>query len=213
MVTELRNSESVFRIQNYELNGAYNAVAIYLTLLVVILLSHNLAKFALWSAAITFALLAQYINPIQQGTSDLIESELAIQIQQIEKSPSGVWASNDKKLDAVLIANAKSNLSGQQLNGPNLVAWQIFDPTENSKLMWNRGSSFVTFNWTPDAVVTIENPANDVIQISVNPCNEVLNEFELKWILSAEELNYSCLVNSKVIEAENGTRYFIYSRS
>jgi hypothetical protein len=213
MVTELRNSESVFRIQNYELNGAYKAVAIYLTLLVVILFSQNLAKFALWNAAIAFALLTQYINPIQQGTSDLVDSELAIQIQQIEQSEPGVWASNERNLDAVLIANAKSNLSGQQLNGPNLAAWQIFDPTESSKLMWNRGSSFVTFNWTPDAVVTIENPANDVIQISVNPCNEVLNEFELKWILSAEELNYSCLVNSKVIEAENGTRYFIYSRS
>ena len=67
-------------------------------------------------------------------------------------------------------------------------------------------------NWIADNSVSIENPANDVIQININPCNELLDEFELKWILSDSDLNYPCLIKTKSITNAEGINYLIFQR-
>ena len=184
----------------------------FIGVLFVLLFIQKAAQIILWVTTITFAILAQYINPIQQGTGDLLNSQLAREIQQIERTSSGAWASNDRVLDAVLIANTSQLISGQQLNGPNLESWKLFDPTSSQKEVWNRASSFVYMNWISEEKVVIENPANDVIQISINPCNSTLDNLNLKWILSKSELNFECLSPFKIIETDDGNKFFIYGR-
>jgi hypothetical protein len=185
---------------------------LFIGVLFVLLFIQKAAQIILWVTAITFAILAQYINPIQQGTGDLLNSQLAREIQQIERTSSGAWASNDRVLDAVLIANTSLLISGQQLNGPNLESWKLFDPTGSQKEVWNRASSFVYMNWIPEEKVVIENPANDVIQISINPCNATLDNLNLNWILSKSELNFECLSPFKIIETDDGNKFYIYEK-
>jgi hypothetical protein len=104
-------------------------------------------------------------------------------------------------------------LSGQQPNGPNNNSWRKFDPEESQTSVWNRASSFVIMNWISDESIGIENPANDVIQVNINPCNPLLADFDLKWILSNSELNYPCLTQKSSIEKQDGISYLIYRRN
>lgn len=210
---DISNPGNVFRIQPYELGQIRIALIIYFLILGLFFVSKKIGTIAIWIAIIFAGLLAQVINPIQHGTGDLLNSDLAKQIQQIELTDSGTWASNSRELDAVLIANVNNMLSGQQPNGPNNNSWRKFDPEESQNSVWNRASSFVIMNWISDESIGIENPANDVIQININPCNSVLADFNLKWILSNSELNYSCLTQTSSIENQDGISYLIYRRN
>ncbi len=212
IVFDVRNSESVFRIQPYEFTDIYISITLFIGTLLILLFIPKAAQIIFWTTAILFAILAQFINPIQQGTGDLLNSQLAQEIQQVESTTSGTWASNDRVLDAVLIANTSQLISGQQLNGPNLESWKLFDPTSSQKEVWNRASSFVYMNWTSEEKAVIENPANDVIQISINPCNSTLDNFNLKWILSKSELNFECLSPFKTVTTDDDNNFFIYER-
>ena len=209
---DISSSNNVFRIQPYQFANLRIWLIIYLLIFTALFVNKKIGTTFIWLTAVIVGLLAQIVNPIQHGTSDLLNSNLAKQIQQIESSDSGTWASNSRELDAVLIANVNQVLSGQQPNGPDEYKWQKFDPTESQKDIWNRASSFIFMNWISDESIVIENPANDVVQISINPCNQVLDEFQLKWILSMTELNYSCLSQSSMINSADGTKYLIYRR-
>ena len=209
---DISDPNNVFRIQPYQIDQIQISLFISLILLFSLFLTKKIGTVTIWLIATVTALLAQIVNPIQQGTSDLLNSELAKQIQYFELKESGTWASNSRELDAVLIANVSNTLSGQQPNGPNELAWQKFDPQNAQASVWNRGASFIFMNWIADNSVSIENPANDVIQININPCNELLDEFELKWILSDSDLNYPCLVKTKSITNAEGINYLIFQR-
>ncbi len=213
ILREVNNTENVFRIQPYQLQDVYWSIALFVVLIGGLVFIGKLRAVIMWAFVLVFAISAQYVNPIQQGTGDLIESELAGQIQEIELISSGSWVSNSRELDALLIANADELLSGQQLNGPDEVSWQLFDPQNAQQDAWNRGSSFVIFNWTSDPNIYINNPANDVIQVSIDPCNSVLDQFQLKWILANQELNYPCLNKFKSMTNLAGTSYLIYERN
>lgn len=212
MFGDVRDQDSVFRIQVYQLDSIYRDIALFIFAVAMLLYVRRTMAPVLWIGVLALGILAQFINPIQQGTSDLLDSQLAKKIQDIELDQSGTWASNEKWLDTILIANVDGLLSGQQQNGPNISAWKLLDPNQVQNNAWNRGSSFVLFNWVESPNVMIENPANDVIQISTNPCNPALDEFKLQWILSTTELNYSCLTKYEQLKNASQTSYFIYQR-
>jgi hypothetical protein len=191
-------------------NLLISVFAIYLLVLSILIFFARYLKYTLPIAVIALAIISIAINPIQQNTGSLANSKLAKTINNSEQKENGVWASNDIKLDAILLANVKTTLSGQQFNGPNLVAWELIDPERNYFENWNRGASFVTFNWIEGDNFTVDNPANDVISISISPCNSKLALLNLKWVLSNVELTESCLVNKNQFTALDGRKTFIY---
>jgi hypothetical protein len=105
-------------------------------------------------------------------------------------------------MDAILIANGRTMLSGQQMNGPNFKRWALLDPKGIYKQNWNAGASFVTFLWLKsDEELTITKANPDVIQVISNPCDPKLESANLNYVASREILSSPCL--TKVYESKN----------
>jgi hypothetical protein len=133
------------------------------------------------------------INPIQKGSGDLTHSEIAIKINELDKSRTDRWATDTLWLDSLLLANTKEHLSGQQMTGPNRESWHVLDPKEEFVESWNRGASYVTFLWTEGSEISINSPGRDIIQISMDPCDAKLSALSLDYILTGSELSDRCL--------------------
>jgi hypothetical protein len=140
------------------------------------------------------------INPIGQGLNPYIDNEFASFVKSTSITKS--WASDSQQIDAILIANGRTLLSGQQNNGPNFKGWALLDPKGIYKQNWNAGASFVTFLWLrSDEELTITKANPDVIQVISNPCDPKLGSANLNYVASREILSSPCL--TKVYESKN----------
>ena len=134
-----------------------------------------------------------FVNPWQQGSGSLQRGAAAQQVNRLEPV-DGVWAADSLWIDALLMANAKRALSGQQWSGPNRAAWGVLDPSGAAESAWNRAAAYLTFRWAaPGRGVTIAATAPDVITITADPCDGRLKTLQLKRIVSGRELTHSCL--------------------
>jgi hypothetical protein len=183
---------------------------IFLTVILISFIFIGRSNYILFAFAFFTAYLTFSVNPIQQNLGSVVESELSKTVKELNFSDAGSWASDSRSLDAVLLANVQETLSGQQLVGPNLDNWLIIDPTSAFSPIWNRGASFVTFNWIAGDELIVENPANDVILISGSPCNKSLYDLKLKWLLSNKPLADNCLTEKKVFNQSNGITIYLY---
>ncbi len=76
------------------------------------------------------------------------------------------------------------------------------DPDAEQREAWNRGASFVAFQWLdPGLERSISSTQADIVVVRVDPCEDVLQEFELRMIAAGRELWNPCLV-------ERGTTRF-----
>jgi hypothetical protein len=143
------------------------------------------------------------LNPVQMGTGGVTHSKLALALNELDHNRLDTWASDSIFLDAILMANTQETLSGQQYTGPNMDSWHVLDSAENYKNAWNRGSSYVTFEWTNGSKVEMSNPNPDIIKISIDPCSKSLSELSVDYILTAKDLSNSCLTKIGTYEWEN----------
>jgi hypothetical protein len=104
-----------------------------------------------------------------------------------------VWASDSIFMDSLLIAPGVPSLSGRQLADPDREAWAEVDPTLTHEVNWNRGGSFITFDWTDAPELTFVNPSPDAIVISGSPCTLAERMPELGDIVASHRLDLSCL--------------------
>ena len=142
---------------------------------------------------LVFSIFTVYnVNPGQKGTGALTHSGTAKLIQEAAKFGPGRWASDNKFTDALILASGVPQLSGQQTTAPNFETWGLLDPTEAQINSWNRGSSYVEFNWTNDGVATITNPTPDQILISISPCALAMKKLNLGWVLTSQNLVQPC---------------------
>jgi hypothetical protein len=124
----------------------------------------------------------------------------------------GAWAADGIHLDAILIANGKPSISGQQLTGPSEDQWKIIDPQGLSESIWNAGASFVVVSW--DSTLQnpeISRPFPDTILIRTSPCSPAMEKLGLDVVLSRTEQRAQCLVESAVGTVDYlGAPVFIY---
>ncbi len=140
------------------------------------------------------------INPISKGLDTYISNEFSSFVKSSEISKT--WATDSLQIDALLIANGRTLLSGQQMNGPNFDSWRSLDPNNVYIQNWNSGASFVTFRWLEEKVDLAIVKANpDVIQIISNPCDSTLRSVQIDYIASRGVLLSPCL--TKVYESKN----------
>jgi hypothetical protein len=139
------------------------------------------------------------VNPIQRNLDGLATGEVANNLNVLMQQ-GGMWASDDLLVDALLMANSIPALSGQQGIGPNVANWRILDPNDAYISNWNRGASYITFNWQQDEPIIIAANYTDIIVVSANPCSLAKSFTGLKFIASNMELPFVCL--SKVYEFE-----------
>lgn len=152
------------------------------------------------SVAMTFQ-----TNPLQLGISGIAGSGIK-NLQHAAKGKSSIWASDSAAIDAVLMANGIESISGQQLVGPNTHAWEILDQNRLSTNSWNRGASYITFEWTTDLEPQFANPSGDVIRVSISPC-ELKKRFpNLDVIASTTSLSFSCLTKIGEFEQSGSKR-------
>ena len=150
--------------------------------------------------------------PITQGQGDLKNSIASTIIQQTDsRDPHQYWASDGIHTDALLAAQGVKHLSGQLGFGPDKSKWAILDQKGEWFALWNRGSSFINFNWNSSGTFEIRNPGADRVVIDVDPCNKKLDQLGLKFLVSSKEIVSPCL---KPIDKSswNGTSIFFYSR-
>lgn len=196
-------------VLNFQTRIAF-LVAILCGAIVVMITHPKFTSKGVWAFALLAALIAGPVNPIAQGTAPLTDNSLARAIASIETS--GVWATDSIHLDAILVANGKPSISGQQLTGPNESQWRLLDPQGLAEGIWNAGASFVVIAWDSGIQTpVISRPFGDTILISSNPCAQEFQNLKLKVVLSRTEQTSECLVKSPAGPVDYmGAPVFIY---
>ena len=171
-----------------------------------------------WRAGLTVVLAAALfsvanVNPIVRGQGIFGRSAAMEALQSAQSLNQGRWASDNYMFDSVPTGGGMRLLSGSQGSGPNLSAYHLLDPNDSSIGIWNRAGSYVFFNWTTGPEIGFVNPSFDVVAIQIDPCNDVLNQFDLSWVVSSNDLSsHKCLRYYQNIIFQ-GTRFNVYQRT
>lgn len=163
---------------------------------VVFTVTHRPRWWVGYAAAVAFGtLLIWNVNPVLFGLADLRGSAVAQELVEdgaAARRDGTQWASDDLFVDALLTATGVPSLSSRQLAGPERDIWEQLDPSAANEQTWNRGGSFITFEWTDADELTFSNPSPDVIYISGSPCVVAERLPELSTIVASHELDLSC---------------------
>lgn len=134
------------------------------------------------------------VNPWMQGLGILGHSKSQVALARAIRTDDRRWASDSIMLDPLAVAAGMRVLSGNQGSGPNREAYRVLDPLELDANKWNRAGSYVTFSWTQGDEVVFANPSPDVVQIQIDPCNPLLDTFDLVWVASSgDQPGHPCL--------------------
>ena len=149
----------------------------------------------LWAVLplVLVAALSTYrVNPGVQGVGDLWNSPAAKTVQDLGARDDGRWAADRFYIDSLLVANSVPTLSGQQSIGPNGAAWAALDPDGRFREIWNRGASFVTFDWsTGETSMSLSAP--DSVHVSIDPCDKGLDTLGVHYVVVSANIVSPCL--------------------
>jgi len=163
-------------------------------------------------AVAVVALPAVQVNPLIFGLGDLRDSPTAQRMLiagRDARAAGSWWATDAIPTDALLNATGVPSLSGKQVTGPVWAEWEKFDPTDAHEQAWNRGASYLTIRWTVGAAAAVSAGPNGPIVLSVDPCDPLLAQFNVRNVMSAEPLEAPCLVSQGSVTWQ-GNQKFIY---
>ena len=169
------------------------AVAVASGLLVggMVFAQRSAAAFAL---AIPLALLSvAWVNPVTRGLGDLVLAPATGEVRAVVNSGDGRVASDNFFVDAMVAANALPQLSGLQNWGPNVEAWMMLDAESEFVDHWNRGTSYLRFEWAEPGESLSIRDQGDQIFVRVDPCDERLNRLDLGFVISLAQREDACL--------------------
>ena len=174
--------------------GALWATAVVSGLLISLPLAGRFVRLSVTLLVLAVVLSGANVNPVMRGLGFLGKSKsqraLAAAISQDDRR----WASDSFAIDVAATAAGMRLLSGNQGTGPNFAAYRVLDPPSLDINKWNRAGSYVTFSWTTGPDIVFANPSFDVVQIQIDPCNQVLDRFDLAWVASSgDQPGHSCL--------------------
>ncbi|MEV7972700.1 hypothetical protein [Cellulomonas sp. NPDC089187] len=141
-------------------------------------------------------LLVWQVNPVLVGLGDLRGTATAdAMIAEGERARDAgvVWATDDMTVDALLSATGVPSLSSRQMAGPDLDVWHRLDPNDDAERVWNRGGSYVEFDWTAEDELSFANVGEDRIVISGSPCAVAERMPELDRVVSSSRISAPCL--------------------
>lgn len=175
-------------------------VALYASLCLVALMVKHPSVRAVGAALAVLGMSATVWRaaPLMDGLGDIRNSTAATTVVNLaggREPGDGYWAADAWPLSTLLTSNGIPSLSGDQWTGPS-DQWLVLDPDRRFETAWNRGASVVSFVWDPTATQpTISNPQSDQIVITVSPCDPALQELDLKYIITQQELEAPCLTS------------------
>lgn len=167
------------------------------------------------AAAVGVVVVAQVVkvNPLIFGFGDLRGSSAAQRAEEfrtIATRGGGYWVTNNEYTDALMLANGVPLLGGHSVTGPVTSKWLKLDPERKYETEWNRGASYLLFNWTSNQTPVITNPTPDTVEVSVDPCVLPSRGFKLAGVVSTVPLHQPCLVRQYPFTF-SGTRNYVYT--
>jgi hypothetical protein len=149
-------------------------------------------KYGLFGFLLISVLSSGTVNPIARGTAPFYQVE---PFQTIQSTPlNSLWGSENFVGDAYLMASARNSYSGQQLIAPNFQMWELIDPKRIYVDFWNKGASYVLFDWQKINGAKIYSAAEDQINIQINPCGKVGLQLKLDFLVASKQLSeFKCL--------------------
>lgn len=149
------------------------------------------------------------VNPILFGLADLrgtTTADMMLATGDKLRADGQVWAADDPFVDSLMIATGVPSLSGRQLAGPNATEWRKLDP-HGDEAVWNRGGSFVWFDWNGKPDIEVSNPNPDVIRVSGSPCVVAEKVPQLTSVVSTHRLDAPCLTQTQTFTWSGILRY------
>ena len=169
-------------------------------------------KFSIGVILLVSAISVVNVNPLVQGLGIFGETETMRVLENARILDGGRWASDSFIFDSLPVGAGVRMLSGNQGLGPNKDAYRHLDPSNDFSDNWNRGGSYITFNWSQNLEISFNNPSQDIIAIVIDPCSPVLDVFELSWVVSSGDQSvHECLVPYSTIELQ-GIDFFVFRR-
>jgi hypothetical protein len=139
------------------------------------------------------------VNPVLFGLGDLRDSDAAkMMLAAGEKARDSdtAWVSDSGDIDSLMIATGVPTLSGRQVSGPDVDAWRKLAPGVDEGV-WNRGGSYIFFQWTDSPKIDVTNPSTDVIVVAGSPCAVADKVPSLEYVVSTQPLSKSCLTEKR----------------
>jgi hypothetical protein len=156
------------------------------------------------------------VNPLMRGLGELTNSPAAETVRHVDASMIAAdrenWAADSESVDALLNSQGINSLSS--FNDPvDTRAWRVLDPSGRYERQWNR-YGYIVFQWrTGRRPPKVENPAPDVVSVTVDPCEPRLSKLGLRIVVSSRPLpRATCL--SRVAQMQwMGAPQIVYRRA
>jgi len=196
-----------------ELDVTARAAVAAVTCIVVggLVFAHRKAPILAVTIVLAFLSVA-WVNPLTRGLGDLVLAPVTADVRQVVASGDGRVASDNFFVDAMIAANALPQLSGLQTWGPNRDAWGILDPQSEFVGAWNRGTSYLRFEWANSGDAPEIREQGDQIFVRVDPCDKRLSELGLGFVISMAPRDDACLTE-RLRFTWSGLDNWIYERS
>jgi hypothetical protein len=188
---------------------------------VALLAAVSTAALYFWRPLVSVVLLAAFgllvalpVNPLINGLSQTRDSAVVSTARTIATEPgeTGAWVGETYVIASLLTTAGVQNLSGVNLY-PNVPAWQLIDPEHEYENVWNRYAQAVwAFDVSSKApVVRLVQP--DMIEVTINPCDPVLDKFNVRHLVTSRRMQGSCLSTPSEVVGPEGVPAYFYERS
>ena len=193
--------------------GSIWATATLAALIIFLVFTQKFWRVGLSLLVVASAFSVAQVNPVVRGIGIFGKSGAMEALDSAQELSQGRWASDNYIFDSVPTGGGMRLLSGNQGSGPNLEAYHLLDPDDEFIGFWNRAGSYVFFNWISGPEIGFVNPGFDIVGIQIDPCNKVLNQFDLSWVVSSNDLSSHSCLRYYVNIIFQGTRFNVYQRT
>ena len=154
------------------------------------------------------------VNPLVSGISQARDALVVTTVRTISSASNGdgAWVADTYPLASLLTTAGVRNLSGVNLY-PNVAAWEIIDPSHTYENAWNRYSQAVWSFDTNLKAAEVALPQADMVEVKINPCDPVLDKFNLRHIVTETRVAAPCLRLQEESVGPYGVPVFFYQRT
>ena len=154
------------------------------------------------------------VNPLTTGLDTITDAPLTRAIERLAGADdSGSrWLNTMEMSNPAVAAAGVDDLSAVNLY-PDHEAWEALDEDGSEEEIWNRYSHT---RWLLDPSVAepvVALLSNDVVSVTVDPCDPVLDEFDVGHIITSAPIDAVCLTLVERTTALDGAPALIYRRA
>lgn len=159
------------------------------------------------------ALMVFRATPLEVGLADLRASPTAAYFMsagEAARSQGKLWVSDSAAIDSLMLATGTPALSSRQQIGPDRQQWERLDPGGVHESIWNRGGTYINFEWSTNPDIEWRNPNADVILMTTSPCTVARRVPELHFVVSHKPLTDACVTLDRTLQW-SGQQQWIYT--